>query len=92
MVVEFCHDHFQFSMGDRIWFAVFLNILADQSIHGFIRTTLPGSLRIREKDVAAMFMINAFVFSEHFTIFPSDVMYTICTGLEEIDHGVADRS
>ena len=48
-MVEFDHDLFQFILCDRNEFSIFVNILADQSIHVFISATLPGSIRMIKK-------------------------------------------
>ena len=48
-MVEFDQDLFQFILCDRNEFSIFVNILADQSIHVFISATLPGSIRMIKK-------------------------------------------
>jgi hypothetical protein len=45
-MIEFDHDLFQFILCDRKEFSIFVNILAEQSIHIFISLTLPGSIRM----------------------------------------------
>ena len=49
-MVEFDHDLFQFILYDRNEFSIFVNILADQSIHVFISATLPGSIRMSTEE------------------------------------------
>jgi hypothetical protein len=57
-------DLIQFVNGDGSEFSVFRNILADESIHVFIRATLPGRIRMSKEEINAQVLSNVFVFGE----------------------------
>jgi hypothetical protein len=52
-MIESDHDLFQFILANGSELPVFGNMLADQSIHVFIRATLPGSIRMIKEEIDA---------------------------------------
>jgi len=84
-MVQTEHNQQQILMGHSREILDLGDVLADQSIHIFIRPSLPGSIRMGEKEIDLQGVCNPFVIGKPLAIIRSEALQTIRNRVKQLN-------